>query len=115
MKFAFWEDWPSPLKHIFYLFFTLFAAAVIYTIICSIIGYQLVIDWQVIGQRLPVIVTIKELNFGAYTIPLQAENFVINQWYQGSDMEVNLFAVYFFFITSILAMVLGLTSATFLS
>jgi hypothetical protein len=114
MKFAFWEGWPSPLKHIFYVFFVLFASAIIYTIVCSILGYQLVIDWEVVGQRLPVQITIKELNFGAFAIPLQSENYVINQWYQGSDMAVNYFAFYFFLIVVILAMILGLTSATFL-
>ena len=114
IRFVFWDEWPRPLQIILFIFSFLFIASMFYALFCDVLGYDIILDWEVISKAVPLGVEVKTIDTGPFHFPLVVNNYVVTDYYHGSDIKVNLFAAYFSLFAIISALVLGITASTFL-
>ncbi len=114
IRFVFWDEWPRPLQIILFIFSFLFIASMFYALVCDILGYDIILGWEVISKATPLAVEIKTIGAGPFQFPLVVDNYVVTVQYHGSDMSVNRFAGYFSLLAIIFALVLGITASTYL-
>ncbi len=114
IRYVFWDEWPRPLQIILFIFGSLFITSMLYALVCDVLGYDIILDWEVVSQSIPLEVAAITIDTGPFHFPLVVKNYVVTDQYHGSDISVNIFAGYFSLFAIISSLVLGITATTFL-
>jgi hypothetical protein len=111
----FWNDWEKPYKIAINLLAVVFILSVSFLITGILWGESFVIDWQVLNIKQPLAVTFDSFTKGFFNFNIVAENFVVFQKFQGSELQVNLPGSYIFGLFIAISIVFYLSAVTELS
>ena len=111
----FWNLWTKESKLVYLaclglLFFSIFYYALYY-----FLGANSVISWDVVSTTEKIRIPIDTFTKGIFDFVIEADSYLVFEQYVGSDFNINLYAAYFYFGIVILALLLALTTLTFLN
>ena len=81
-------------KILFVMLLALLAGSIIYFIAVMWLGPGLVIDWQTIARTEELQLPLLQEDFGLLRLNLQADSYVVQQTFRGSELRVNLWPAY---------------------
>ena len=90
----FWEEWTQPYKRIYWLFFVLFVLSLLIAIINYILGLEYVIHWESIGDLDQLKLIAHSVTAGTIRLDIPLDNFVVFQYFEGSNLMINAFNGY---------------------
>lgn len=101
------------------MFYSIFLMIFILSIIFYLSGYYLgtdtVINWVVVSKNQAISLLREGVNLGAITLNYKADNYLINETFEGSDIKINFIASYLFLTSLAVSLVFYLTLITGLS
>ncbi len=111
----FWNKFNNRHQKIYLTLLSVFILAVLAYIVAYFIGDSAVILWQTNASLEALPVTIDSFNRGLYTFRVEAESMFIKEFFQASEVKVNLWAAQLYFSFSIIAYIVALAVITCLS
>ena len=111
----FWKQWNKPERAFYWVFLAFFVLSIIFYLAGYYQGTGTVINWVVVSKNQTINLLREGVNLGAVTLNYQADNYLINETFEGSDIKVNYVASYLFLAFVAVSMVFYLTVITGLS
>ncbi|MDN5203433.1 hypothetical protein QQ008_18750 [Fulvivirgaceae bacterium BMA10] len=111
----FWKHWDKTSKYSYLIIFALFVICVLYYLTSYIIGEDAVLNWIVVSKSQPVRVLLDTFSSGAIDFNTYANNFLISETFQGSDIKINYTAAYIFLLMLGTGATIYLSVITYLS
>ncbi|MFN0050300.1 MAG: tetratricopeptide repeat protein [Cytophagales bacterium] len=111
----FWKSWDKSSRNIYLFSLVLFVATLLFAIFFAFQGHDNLIKWKPLDQYESIKVAIDSFDLGIFTIPVEADAKIVFSLLTGTAPEINLVAVWVFFIVVNIALLLALTSFTFLN
>ena len=105
----FWKQWNKSERAFYWFFLTLFVLSIIFYLAGYYLGTGTVINWVVVSKNQTINLLREGVNLGAVTLNYQADNYLINETFEGSDIKVNYVASYLFLAFVAVSMVFYLT------
>jgi hypothetical protein len=108
----FWNSWLSELKWIWYLLICvlLFSVSLLWYNYSK--GVESVIHWNKVIEQKVLASSVHEFQVGPFTLSVPAENFVVQEYFNGSHIEMNQFSSLAFIFVLVFAAVVILTVIT---
>jgi len=103
-KLYFWEEWIQPYKNIYWIFFVLFIGSLLYAIYNYFVGIDSVIQWESIGQLDQLKVIAYSISSGTISFDVPVDNYVVFQYFEGSNLMVNPRNGYIYLLSIIIAL-----------
>jgi len=116
----FWNSWQAPYKLIYKILLAVFVASVAVFTLTYIAGNSFVIDWVIVNTINPVTTLYDSFQLGLYRFPLLVENYVIQQSFVASGLQIHEWPAYVLllwlgiFITVMLSLISDLSRFWFL-
>lgn len=114
-KLYFWNDWDGPYKKLYWVVFICFIATIIYTFYQYFFGIDSVIYWEVVSKLEQLKITAHSVNIGNFRFSFPLDNYIVTQYYKGSDLSINPIFGYIFLATIILSVNLIMSLVTSIS
>ena len=111
----FWNKFNSRHQKIYLTLLSVFILAMVAYIVAYFVGDSAVILWQTNASLEALPVTVDSFNRGLYTFRVEAESMFIKEFFQASEVKVNLWAAQLYFGLSIIAYIVALAILTCLS
>jgi hypothetical protein len=102
-RLYFWEEWTQPYKKIYWLFFILFILSLLIAIFNYFFGLEYVIHWESIGKLDQLKLIAHTVTAGSIRLEIPIDNFIVFQYFEGSNLEINALNGYIF----LLALIIG--------
>jgi len=109
----FWKDWDGPYRKLYWVVFLLFIVSIIYCFYQFFYGIDSVIHWEVVSKLEQLKTTAHSVNIGNYLYSFPLDNYIVTQYYKGSDLSINPVYAYIFLASVVLSvnLVMSLVSS----
>ena len=99
----FWNEWTQPNKKLYWLFFVLFIFSLLIAIFNYFIGLEYVIHWESIGKLDQLKLIAHTVTAGNIKFDLPVDNYIVFQYFEGSNLQVNALNGYIYFVFLVIA------------
>ncbi len=110
----FWKSWPSSERRIYTLLLAFFLGSLFYYSFSVLRGNDSALDWNVTSAAETIEVPVKKIQVGLFEFELLADNYLINQYYQGSAHQITTGTGYIFLSIFCAGLIMLLTITTYL-
>lgn len=111
----FWKSWTKESEYIYFITLGLLALAILFYGYFYFVGLDSLIEWDILTNIEKLRIPIDNFEIGVLNFSIEADAFLVFQQYMGSDIHINLYAAYFCFGLTIIALLLALTVFSFLN
>jgi tetratricopeptide (TPR) repeat protein len=111
----FWNKWQQPVKGIYQVLLFAFLSSIIFFTYTYFAGGSFVISREVTNLIVPVKTLFKSYNSGLYSFPIFVDNFVIQQSFVASELQIQQWPAYILLIWLGIFISIGLAAITDLS
>ncbi len=87
--FLFRSNWEQPYRAIFWLYLTLFMIACGLVFLAFLVGPYNAFDWTITSETELIKVPLLEFNLGLFEIELLNDNYLVKQYFGGSDLKID--------------------------
>lgn len=87
--FLFRSNWGQPYRAIFWLYLTLFIIACSLVFLAFLVGPYNAFDWTITSETELIKIPLLEFNLGLFEIELLNDNYLVKQYFGGSDLRVD--------------------------
>jgi hypothetical protein len=108
----FWKSWQPIYRYAWYITAALFGLSIVFLWISYFRGNDALIDWQKIQEQKVVESTIDTFSVGPFELSVPADNYVILEYFNGSNIYPNVTASYLFMIVLAISVVILLAIIT---
>ena len=108
MQFNFWNGWPRSLQLVWGALMVLLLVLVLAVLYFDLQGFNNYINWQVIGQQVPIGVSWLSVNIGIQDFPIEPEAYLLYETYSGGPPFLNQTA----YLVYLAALVVVITTAS---
>ena len=113
-EFSFWRRWSGKERILYTFLLSIFSVSLICYTIIAIRGPENALEWNITSTAETVKVPLKNVQVGLFEFELMADNYLINQYYQGSAHHITKSAAYIFLALFSSALVILLSIVTYL-
>lgn len=99
----FWNEWQRPYKNLYWFFIGLFLLVILYASYNYLIGNAQVVHWETIPDLDQLKIIIHEVMAGNFKFEIPVDNYVVFQYFRGSDLEIQAYNGYIFLIFLIIS------------
>ena len=111
----FWKAWAKPYQLVYLLMLTAFGGSIAFFLVAYAIGEGQVLEWSVLGKMETIQAPLMAIQSGLFELRVNAENFLISEWYGGSPLHVSPIVAYCYLAFLFLAICVLLSVITTLS
>ncbi|MEO1052823.1 MAG: hypothetical protein AAFX87_19470 [Bacteroidota bacterium] len=108
-SFWFWKNWEAPYKQVYQVLLVLFGALVIYAAVAYFAGASWVIHWETSTETEEIKIPVDVFQKGLFNLTVVADNHLIFERFEASNLTVNVTAAYLYLIVITVALVLLLS------
>ncbi|MEO5600782.1 MAG: hypothetical protein ABIR06_07635 [Cyclobacteriaceae bacterium] len=108
----FWKEWPKNYRTLWSILSGLFVISLLFLWFNYFQGAQGIIHWETIQQQKIIETTVHNFRLGPFQLNVPGESYVIFEYLQGSNIQHNFVASYFFLGVLIAASMVLLTVIT---
>ena len=102
----FWNSWQKPYKQIYWGLLALLFGSIVFFFVGWISGIDIAFPWETFAQAETVSVVIDTIKVGPFQLPLEVQNYLLTESFQGGDLALYKWPSYL--MVAILAMVFTL-------
>ena len=95
-QLLFWNTWQKPYKQLYQGLLWLFFVTLIFFLVGWNIGVDMTFPWETYVQGETVKVTIDSIKSGPFQLPLEIENYLLTESFQGGDLTLYKWPAYLF-------------------
>jgi hypothetical protein len=95
-RLYFWKEWIQPYKGIYWLFFILFSLTLLFAIYNYFVGLEYVIHWELLDKLDQLKVVAHTVTVGNFKFDIPVDNYVVFQYFNGSNLELNAYNGYIY-------------------
>ena len=110
----FWRTWSATHRSTYLVLLTFFLIIVLYYTFAVLNGENNALEWNITSNAETIEVGIKKFQVGLFEFEFSADNYLINQFYQGSRLLITPVAAHIFLVIFCLCFAILLTIGTFL-
>jgi hypothetical protein len=88
-QFQFWKNWPQQNRMAYILMLGLFCIGIIVYFVAYYVGPDAIIRWQTMSILETVPVKAQDFFVGLFNFSVEAENFVVKDFFRGSPLVIN--------------------------
>lgn len=110
----FWKSWSPSERRIYTILLTIFLGSLIYYSFSVLRGSNNALDWNITSSAETIEVPVKNIQVGLFEFELVADNYLINQYYQGSAHQITTGTGYVFLTIFCASLIVLLTITTYL-
>jgi lipopolysaccharide biosynthesis regulator YciM len=111
----FWTNWEQPYKALYQVLLFVFLASMVFFAFTYISGSSFVINWEITNMVIPVKTLFDNYHLGLYTFPIFVDNFVIQQSFIASELQIHEWPAYMLLVWLGSFIIIGLSMITDLS
>lgn len=109
----FWNFWHPHSRNLYYFLLSLLALVLIWYGVSYFLYPTTAIQWELISTIDKVSVEVEQFKVGLFDFAYNADNYVVSETYRGSNLQVNIWAVYaFLFIVALSLVMLSVIIST---
>lgn len=103
------KGWYGPHQKLYRWFLAMLAAVMLFFIVSWALGHSGVISWNTVAQGESLPVTMDQVNVGPFQLPIVIDNFLLTEYFEGSDLQLQTLPSYVFL--ALMALVFSLLLA----
>lgn len=92
----FWNTWQKPYKQLYSCLLGLFFSTIIFFLVSWSIGVDVTFPWETYVQGETIKVTIDAIKSGPFQLPLEVENYLLTESFQGGSLVLYKWPSYVF-------------------
>jgi hypothetical protein len=108
----FWKTWTTPYRRIWFALSGVFIFSMLFMWYTYFQGTSGVIHWEKIQEQKTIETVVHDFKLGPFMLKIPGENYLIFEYFQGSDLHHNTTASYVFLLVLIVCVVVLLTVIT---
>lgn len=105
----FWKSWPKDFRYTWYILAAVFTGSLLFMWYGYFTGVDGVIHWEKFQEQKILESTIHSFRTGPFTLSIPGENYVIFEYFNGSNLNPNITGSYIFLVVLALASIVLLT------
>ncbi len=90
----FWNNWKEPFKTLYLILLFVFLGSIVFYTYTYLSGNGFVISWEVITSINPVKTLFQDYHLGLYDFPIFVDNYVIQQGFEASELQIHQWPAY---------------------
>ena len=113
-ELKFWDNWLTPNRRIYLSLLTVFTILLVYYCYAVFMGESNALEWRITSSLDTIEVPINTVSVGLFDLELTAENYLINQHYQGSAHQITPLSGHIYLLIFCVGLTVLLTTITYL-